>query len=61
MADAQMPHEGHKKHLCYLTNLDFQITNPKDYAELVSQPTHFCKVCGRAAADPKSLCKPVKI
>ena len=35
MADVQMPHPGHDKHLCYLNNLGFQISNPEEYKKLV--------------------------
>jgi len=35
MAKAAMPHAGHDKHLCYLNNLGFQISNPDDYKALV--------------------------
>ena len=61
MAQADMPHAGHDKHLCYLNNLGFQISNPKAYKELVKDGKFMCKVCGRVAADEKNLCKPVKL
>jgi len=56
-----MPHAGHAKHLCYLTNLGFQSSNPKDYKGLVSDGKFVCKVCGRVAAKKENLCKPVKL
>lgn len=31
------------------------------YVQLVNQPTHVCKKCGRVANDKKLLCKPLKI
>ena len=31
------------------------------YVQLVNQPTHVCKKCGRAANRKKLLCKPLKI
>jgi len=31
------------------------------YVELVRNPTHVCKKCGRAANDKRLLCKPVKL
>jgi len=58
MAKAAMPHPGHDKHLCYLNNLGFQISNPDDYKSLVTDGKFMCKVCGRVAADSKNLCKP---
>lgn len=61
MGKAEMPHAGHDKHLCYLNNLGFQISNPKEYKELVANGQFMCKVCGRVAAQEKNLCKPVKL
>ena len=61
MAKAEMPHPGHDKHLCYLNNLGFQISNPEEYKELVRGGKHMCKVCGRVAAHEKNLCKPVEL
>ncbi len=61
MAGVKMPHPGHDKHLCYLNNVGFQISNTKQYKELVRDGKFMCKVCGRVAASEKSLCKPVKL
>lgn len=61
MAKATMPHSGHDKHLCYLNNLGFQVSNPKQYKALVKNAKFLCKVCGRVAAGEKNLCKPVKL
>ena len=61
MAKAKMPHPGHGKHLCYLNNLGFQISNEKEYKQLVKNPEFLCKNCGRVAANEKNLCKPVKL
>ncbi|HEX41603.1 MAG TPA: hypothetical protein ENN81_06025 [Phycisphaerales bacterium] len=61
MAKAAMPHPGHDKHLCYLNNLGFQISNPDDYKSLVRGGKFMCKVCGRVAADGRNLCKPEKL
>jgi hypothetical protein len=61
MAKAQMPHSQHDKHLCYLTNIEFQKNNPKAYKELVKDAQFFCENCGRAAANEKNLCKPKKL
>jgi rubrerythrin len=61
MAKTEMPHAGHDKHLCYLNNLGFQISHPKEYRELVKDGQYMCKVCGRVAASDKNLCKPVKL
>ncbi len=56
-----MPHAGHNKHLCYLNNLGFQISNPKEYKALVKGGRFLCKICGRVAVSEKSLCKPVAL
>lgn len=61
MAKAKMPHAGHDKHLCYLANLDFQISHPKDYKALIKDAKYACKVCGRAAKSRANLCKSVKL
>ena len=61
MTKAKMPHPGHDKHLCYLNNLGFQISNPKEYKALVKDGQSFCRNCGRVAANEKNLCKPVKL
>ncbi len=61
MAKAKMPHPGHDKHLCYLNNLEFQISNPEEYKGLVKNAKFLCKNCGRVAASEKNLCKPVQL
>jgi hypothetical protein len=58
MAKTEMPHLGHDKHLCYLNNLGFQISNPEEYKDLVRDAKFMCKICGRVAASAKNLCKP---
>ena len=57
----EMPHSGHKKHLCYLVNVGFQTSRPKDYLMLVKDPMFICKKCGRAAKDARNLCSPRKL
>ena len=59
MAKTSMPHADHNKHLCYLNNLGYQISNPKEYKALVKNAKFVCKICGRVAASDKNLCKPV--
>jgi hypothetical protein len=56
-----MPHPGHARHLCYLNNLGYQVSNPKEYKELVKDGKFLCKVCGRVAVNDRNLCKPVKL
>ncbi|HAL45589.1 MAG: hypothetical protein A2Y12_13785 [Planctomycetes bacterium GWF2_42_9] len=61
MANNEMPHIGHDKHLCYLTNLDFHNKNPQEYNKLVKNAVFVCQNCGRVAENAINLCKPVKI
>jgi hypothetical protein len=61
MANNNMPHPEHDKHLCYLNNLRFQESNPDDFKNLIKNPDFFCQNCGRAAASSKNLCKPTKL
>jgi hypothetical protein len=61
MASKEMPHPGHDKHLCYLNNLGYPISDPEDYKSLVRNPEFMCKNCGRVAASEKNLCKPEKL
>ncbi len=61
MAKITMPHPGHGKHLCYLTNIGFQLSNPKEYRALVKNGKFVCRVCGRVAANENNLCKPAKL
>jgi hypothetical protein len=61
MAETQLPHPGHDKHLCFLANLRFQDTNPDDYKSLVRDGRFYCTQCGRVAASEKNLCKPASL
>lgn len=61
MTDVKMPHPGHEKHLCYLNNLGFQISNAGEYKELIKNAKFFCQNCGRASVNRKNLCKPIKL
>jgi hypothetical protein len=61
MDEVKMPHPGHSKHLCYLNNLGFPVSNEKEYKQLVKNPEFLCKNCGRVAASEDNLCKPVKL
>jgi len=61
MDKAEMPHAGHAKHLCYLNNLGYQVSNPKEFKALVKDGKFLCKVCGRVAVNDKNLCKPVAL
>ena len=61
MAKFRLPHSGHNRHLCYLVNLGIQDRDPAGYRKLVREPKFVCKKCGRVAAKPRNLCKPVKL
>jgi len=61
MSETKLPHPGHDKHLCYLTNLEFHKTNPQDYKQLIQNGKYFCQNCGRVAGNAKNLCKPVPL
>ena len=61
MNEVKMPHPEHGKHLCYLNNLGFQISNEEEYKQLVRNPKFMCKNCGRVAASQDNLCKPVEL
>ena len=61
MAKTTLPHAGHNKHLCYLNNLGFQISNPGQYKALVKNAKFLCRICGRVAVSEKNLCRPVAL
>ncbi len=61
MAKVKMPHPGHDKHLCYLTNIGYQFSSPKDYKVLIKNGKFMCRVCGRVAGRGSNLCKPAKL
>lgn len=58
MAEIEMPHEDHEKHLCLLKNIGYVKRNLEGYKTLVRDPNYVCRKCGRAAANKKNLCKP---
>jgi hypothetical protein len=61
MAEVEMPHPGHERHLCYLQNIGYLGTNVEEYKEMIKNTKFFCKNCGRAAADDKNLCEPERL
>jgi hypothetical protein len=61
MAEVNLPHPGHDKHLCFLENIGYVKSNLDDYKELVRDSKFVCRNCGRAAANEKNLCKPERI
>jgi ribosomal protein S9 len=58
MAEIEMPHEDHEKHLCLLKNVGYVKRHLEEYKALVRDPRYVCRKCGRAAARKKNLCKP---
>jgi len=53
---------SHNQHLCYIVSQGFDISDPEEYASLVSKPHHFeCAHCGRLANRDQNICKPVKL
>ncbi|MGD9110444.1 MAG: hypothetical protein PVG93_05845 [Phycisphaerales bacterium] len=55
------PHSGHNQHLCYFANLGMHQRREAQYKKLVRGGKYVCKKCGRVAAKPRNLCKPVKL
>jgi hypothetical protein len=58
-------HEGHEKHLCWLTlerRMDEVAKLRMDeVAKLTKDAKYMCFVCGRVAANAENLCEPVQI
>jgi hypothetical protein len=50
-------HEGHEKHLCWLT-LERRMD---EVANLTQDAKYMCFVCGRVAANFENLCEPVPL
>jgi hypothetical protein len=61
MAKVKMPHPGHDKHLCYLTNIGYHFSNPEYYKAMVKNGKFICRLCGRVAVKQGNLCKPAKL
>lgn len=61
MTKTQMPHLGHDKHLCYLNNLGFQLSNPEEYEALVKNGKFFLPILRPSRCQRKKLCKPIKL
>ncbi len=50
-------HTGHANHLCELVSK----RKMAEVARLAKGAKYVCHICGRAAAQPSSLCEPVEI
>ena len=61
MADFEMPHSGHERHLCFLHNTGFLKDKLEEYKKLVKDGKFVCKNCGRVAVEGKNLCAPEKL
>lgn len=61
MANIEMPHEEHEKHLCYLNNLGYQLSHPTEYNNMVRDGKFVCQICGRVAGKKENLCKPAEL
>jgi hypothetical protein len=61
MPKINFPHAGHENHLCYLHNLGLLEADLDHYKDLVQGAQFICKMCGRAAKNADSLCKPEKL
>ena len=46
MEKPHMPHAGHDRYQCYLTNLGFMAESPREYLELVKDARFVCNHCG---------------
>jgi hypothetical protein len=61
MADFEMPHSGHERHLCFLHNVGMVKDKIEEYKKLVKEGKYVCKGCGRVAVNEKHLCAPEKL
>ena len=50
-----------KKTLCGHVEEELHLTDPKAYIALIQPASHYCQGCGRSAAQPENVCKPVKL
>lgn len=48
-----------KERLCRLSKTGILAERPGEYEDLVRNPGHLCRKCGRAARNPENLCSPV--
>jgi hypothetical protein len=61
MAEVEMPHSGHDRHLCWLTNMGYHRSKFEEYKKLVRGGKYICQGCGRVATDKDNLCDPIEL
>ena len=61
MANVELPHPGHDRHLCFLDNIGYVKANLDMIKQLVRNPNFVCKSCGRSAAREENLCDPERL
>ena len=53
--------DEHTKHLCYFVSYGYHVDNEEEYKDLVEEPRHKCRFCGRTAHLANSLCEPMEL
>lgn len=53
--------DEHTKHLCYFVSYGYHVDNEEEYKDLVEEPRHKCRFCGRTAHLADSLCMPMEL
>ena len=53
--------DEHTKHLCYFVSYGYHVDNEEEYKDLVEEPRHKCRYCGRTAHLADSLCMPMEL
>ena len=58
---AELPHDGHDQHLCYLVEEGLLRSKPEEFTPLVKKGKFYCTGCGRVAKKAENLCAPEKL
>jgi hypothetical protein len=53
--------DEHTKHLCHFVSYGYHVDNEEEYKDLVEEPRHKCRFCGRTAHLANSLCMPMEL